>query len=268
MAMSDEPTTDDADALTPVQRALTPFLTALMFLTRIPCPRWVGHGADALARSTVYFPVIGLLVGGVGAATFAVVQLAWPPLLALVAAMASTVWLTGAFHEDGLADTFDGFGGGWTRDDVLRIMKDSRVGTYGVAALVLVMAGKLAALAALPVAEVPVALVAGHVLGRASSLPLIGRYDYVRDDSATGKPFAASVTPVRLAVGVGGAVAATGALLWADAALALGAAVVVTVGAGRAFESRIGGITGDTLGAANQLVELAVYVALASTLAL
>lgn len=247
-----------------IRRASRPFWTAMMFLTQVPCPHWVGHDPADLARSTVYFPVVGALVGGVGAATFWGVHLVWPLGVALVAAMASTVWMTGAFHEDGLADTVDGFGGGWTREDVLSIMKDSRVGTYGVVGLLLVLAGKWTALASLPVAEIPIALVVGHVLGRASSLPLIWGYEYARDDSTTGKPFAARVTPPRLVIGTGIAVAATVALLQWDAGAVLVAAVVVTALAGWKSHARIGGITGDTLGAANQLVELAAYLALAA----
>ncbi|MEM1128790.1 MAG: adenosylcobinamide-GDP ribazoletransferase, partial [Bacteroidota bacterium] len=148
---------------------LRAFLTGVMFLTRLPCPSWVGHDADYLARSTPYFPVIGLGVGLFGGAAYAGVALLWPPVIGLIVALAATIWLTGAFHEDGLADTFDGIGGGWTVDEMLTIMKDSRMGTYGTVALVLTLAAKLGALAVVAhqgTAAVVGALVAGHVLGR------------------------------------------------------------------------------------------------------
>lgn len=245
------------------RRQLRAFLTGVMFLTRLPCPAWVGHDADYLARSTVYFPVIGFLVGAVGAAAFWVANLFWSPLVALVAALTATVWLTGAFHEDGLADAFDGFGGGWTKDEMLAIMKDSRLGTYGAVALVLTLAGKLGALAALTPGDVVRALLAGHLLGRWSTLPLVWRYAYVREKSATGSLFAASVTPGRLALGTAFAgVVAAGVLGW-QAVPVLATAAAVTGVAGWFFRRQIGGITGDCLGAANQLVELSVYLALA-----
>ena len=246
------------------RRLTRPFLTAVMFLTRIPCPAWVTHAPADLARSTVYFPVVGILVGGVGAGVFWSVRLLWPPFIAVVAALAAGVWVTGAFHEDGLADTVDGFGGGWTPEDVLSVMKDSRIGTFGVVALLFVLVAKGAALVALNPAGVAWALIAGHVLGRWSSLPLIWQYDYVRDNSATVPPAAATITPARLAVGTVVAVGVVMLGLGQRALPVLGGAVLVTGLCGVVFRRRIGGITGDTLGAANQLVELSTYLLLAA----
>lgn len=261
---SDE--TDSADAVAPPlawwKEALRPFLTGLMFLTRLPCPEWVGHEAEYLARSTPYFPVIGLIVGGWGAAFFLGAALALPPMVAAIISTTATVWLTGAFHEDGLADACDGFGGGWGKDQILAIMKDSRIGSYGAVGLVLVMGAKLSCLATFSPEAALRALVAAHVLGRWSSLPLIWALPYVRETGAKGKPFAASVTPWRLTVGSILAavivVAAVGSAAWAPALAVLG----VTVLAGRYFHRIIGGITGDCLGATNQLAEVAVYMVL------
>jgi adenosylcobinamide-GDP ribazoletransferase len=245
-------------------------LTAVMFLTRLPTPRWLQYHPELLARSTTYFPVVGLLVGLSGGTVFAVVSRGWSPAIAAVCATAATVWLTGAFHEDALADSFDGFGGGWDRDQVLAIMKDSRVGSYGVVGLGLVLAGKLGALATLGstggASGVACALVAGHTLGRWSSLPLIRRYPYVRETGAKSRPFAASVTTARLAAGtaLAGLIAVPALLPFGmRGAAAVAAAVATTALGGRYFRRRVGGITGDCLGAANQLVELAVYLVLA-----
>lgn len=234
-----------------------------MFLTRIPCPAWVTHNTADLAQSTVYFPVVGVLVGSIGAGVFWGTRLLWPPLIAVIVALATISWATGAFHEDGLADTIDGFGGGWMTEDVLSIMKDSRIGTYGVVGLVVVLALKVSALWTLEPMGVVWALIAGHVLGRWSSLPLIWRYDYVRDTSATGQPFAATVTPFRLALGSVFAVGVVAVGLRAHALPVLAVALTVTGLAGLVFRRQIGGITGDTLGAANQLVELSTYLVLA-----
>ncbi len=265
-------------------------LTGVMFLTRLPCPAWVGHDAEYLARSTVWFPVIGALVGAFGAVTFAVAAHGLSPLVAAALSTVATVWLTGAFHEDALADSCDGFGGGWGKDQILAIMKDSRVGSYGVVGLALVLVAKLGALASIAAgplaastsgfgtavrlgppdwtvlaetAPAAAALVAGHVLGRWSSLPLIWRYEYVRETGSKSKPFAASVTPARLAVGTALAVALVALVLRGRALPALGVALLVTLVAGRYFRRVLGGITGDCLGAANQAVELAVYLTLA-----
>ena len=251
------------------RRQLRAFLTGVMFLTRLPCPAWVGHDAEYLARSTPYFPVIGLGVGLFGAAVYAAVSLAWPLLVALVAAVAATIWLTGAFHEDGLADAFDGIGGGWTVDEMLTIMKDSRMGTYGTVALVLTLGTKLGALAALApegVGAVAGALVAGHVLGRWSSLPLIRWLPYVHHSGAKSKPFAASVTGRRLIAGTLVTLACVGVALGWQAVPVLGTAAGVAVVGGLYLRRTLGGLTGDALGAVNSLTEAAVYLALTAQL--
>ncbi len=260
--MSDE---TEAEAPTTGWRgALRPFLTGVMFLTRIPCPAWVGHDSEYLARSTVWFPLIGALIGAWGGAFYLLGRMGWEAaVVAVLLSTVATVWLTGAFHEDALADACDGFGGGWSKDDILRIMKDSRVGSYGVAGLVLVMGLKVAALSALSPGDALRALVAAHVLGRWSSLPLIWRYEYVRESDAKGKPFAASVTPMRLIVGSAMAAVLVGATLGMRAIPAAAAVLAVTWIGGRYFKRWIGGITGDCLGAANQVAEMAVYLVLA-----
>ena len=236
-------------------------LTAVMFLTRLPCPAWVGHDAPTLSRSAVYFPAVGALVGLFGAAAYGAVSLAFAPTFAAAAALAATVWLTGAFHEDALGDTFDGFGGGWQRDEVLRIMRDSRLGTYGTVALVLTLGARWTALASLAPAAVLGALVGAHVLARWTALPLILWLPYVRE-TGTGKPFAASMTPGRLAAGSAVAVGlAALALGWALVPVGL-TVVAVTVVGGLYSRSKIGGMTGDVLGAVNGLSELAAYLVL------
>jgi adenosylcobinamide-GDP ribazoletransferase len=235
-----------------------------------------------LPAAATYFPVVGLIVGVAGAIVFGLAVKVWTPTIAVVVSVAFTVWLTGAFHEDALADALDGFGGGWDRAQVLAIMKDSRIGAYALLGVLLVVAAKLAALRAIfdaaPLRRgfvsagtiaVARALIAAHVLGRWSSVALIADHEYVRspgtnEREGAGRPFVGAVTRTRLAV-------ATGlALLIAVAALGRATLVVVVVTgvvvwlAGRYFERRIGGITGDALGAANQLVELAVYLTLAA----
>ena len=267
--MSETPARPDALATPPpppgvLGDQLRVALTAVMFLTRLPCPAWVGHDAPTLSRSSVWFPAVGVAVGAFGALAYALAGLAFPAWLAAAAALAATVWLTGAFHEDALGDTFDGFGGGWAPDDILRIMRDSRLGTYGTVALVLTLGARWGALATLGAgggAPVAAALVAAHALGRWTALPLILWLPYVRE-TGTGKPFAASVTPTRLAVGTLGTAAVLAlALGWSAVPVAATALALVAVG-GRTARARIGGMTGDVLGAVNQVVELATYLVL------
>ena len=250
------------------------FSAAITFMTRLPLGRFSSHDPTDLPASAVYFPVVGLIVALAGALTFGAASMLWSTAVAVLLSMGATVLVTGAFHEDALADALDGFGGGWTPERVLAIMKDSRVGSYALVGVVLVLAAKAAVLIDVAslnrVAGITRALIAGHVLGRWSSVPLIWRFPYVRPPAdaerpSAGRPFVASVTIDRLVaatlIAVVVVVVAVGAL---DGLVAIITSLGVTALAGSYFRRRIGGITGDALGAANQIVELSVYLALAA----
>lgn len=251
-------------------RVLRAPLTAVMFLTRIPCPAWLDGDPEHLAQSTAWFPAVGVVVGVLGALALVLGDALWSPPVAVVLSTIVTVRVTGAFHEDALADALDGFGGGMSHDATLRIMKDSRVGAYALIGIVLVVALKLALLHALVVADPWLgvrALIVAHVLGRWSSLPLIHWLPYVRDDG-TGKPFAAAVTGPRLLGASLFTLLASVITLWPMGSARIGAvlltAVLVTLTAARYFRRHLGGMTGDCLGAANQFVELSTYLAVAA----
>ncbi|WP_206613474.1 adenosylcobinamide-GDP ribazoletransferase [Parahaliea mediterranea] len=236
---------------------------AVTFLTRIPLPASPWQDA-ALTRSSAYFPLVGLLVGSLGALIYAGATQYWHSDIAALLAMAAMLLLTGGFHEDGLADTADGLGGGWSVDDKLRIMKDSRLGTYGALALVMALLLKFALLSALPPASVPAALILGQVLGRWAALPLIATTAYVRSEG-TGKPLVGGVTGPRLLAATGFSLLVL-VVLEGTAPGAIALAVVALIALWRWHcQRQIGGITGDTLGAGNQLAELAVYLVLAAT---
>lgn len=247
---------------------------AFTFLTRLPLGRLAAHDPADLPASAFYFPVVGVVVGLIGATVYTLAARLWSAPLALLLSMCATVLVTGAFHEDALADAFDGFGGGWTRDQVLAIMKDSRVGSYALVGVALTLAVKFAALLALTErgpAEIARVLVCGHAIGRWSSLLLIRRYPYVRptadgERASAGRPFVAGVsTRVLIAATIlTGAIA--GSALGMRSIAAAAVAVAVTLAAGWYFARRIGGITGDALGAANQIVEVCVYLTLAAHL--
>ena len=234
--------------------------TALIFLTRIPVPWTVPDLDPRLHRCTPWFPAVGVLVGGAGALAWWLAAQALPPVIAALAAVAATAVITGAFHEDGLADTFDGLGGAPDRVRALEIMKDSRIGTYGALALGLVTAGRVAALATLG-GFAPAALIGAHALARQSRLLPIRWRSYARADGI-GKPFAGGISQQGLAIAAGATFVLT-VFLWGAVVLAGWLAGAAAGGLIVAWsQRRLKGITGDTLGAANQAVELAVYLGL------
>jgi adenosylcobinamide-GDP ribazoletransferase len=240
------------------------FLAAVQFLTRVPVPT-PSYSPDSLARSVKFFPVVGLLVG----ASAALVHLLLAPHLqrTVVAFLVLTFLLliTGLIHEDGLADAADGFGGGMNRDKILLIMRDSRIGSYGAAALTLSLLSRILLLSSLPLSLVPQYLIATRVLGQWTTLPLSF---YISPARATGKDGLdgqgariARITSLgSLIAGTIFSFAVVIALLRARAALAIGAAIVVTLASGLYFQKRISGVTGDCFGAANQIAEVAVYL--------
>ena len=244
-------------------------LLALQFLTRVPIPAWVGYRAEWLNACARHFPVVGLAVGAFAALVFVAAQALWPLPVAVLLSMASTLILTGAFHEDGLADTFDALGGAVARERALEIMKDSRLGTYGTAALVVVLALKAAALLALG-AQAAMALLLAHTASRAMPVLLIRLLPYAGDaQAAKVKPLAQQVSWAGVSVACGWAMAAALLLthfgvLRADAGAALLACAAVALLMALWLRRRLGGYTGDTLGATQQLAELAIYLALAA----
>ena len=249
------------------------FLIALGYFTRLPIPAWVGWSAAELNRATRYFPLVGLLVGGICAAVLWAALQFWPAGVAVLLAMLGGLLLTGAFHEDGLADSADGFGGGWETARVLAIMKDSRIGTYGACALLIALLLKFATLSALGSAAL-LALPLVHALSRVPPLLIMAGMTYVReDDSSRAKPVAEGLGAAEWLTGSLLGVAPLAVALALDLlspirALALLAAVALAgLVCARYFRQRIGGYTGDALGAAQQVCELTGYLALCAHLA-
>lgn len=247
------------------------FFIALQFFTRLPVPSWVGFQPAWLHHASRYFAAVGIVVGAVTAAVFALASLLWPQPVAVLLSTIAGIWLTGAFHEDGFADVCDGFGGGMTPQRTLDIMKDSRVGAYGAIGIGLMLALKCATLATLPSHAVAAALLLAHPLSRLAATSLILCLDYVRDEGKA-KPLAQHMTRGEFAIAVvtaglaGLALAYTGALPWPALAAAVAAACLATAWLARFFVRRIGGYTGDCLGAVQQVGEAAIYLALAAVL--
>ena len=266
----------------PPMQPVRHFLLALQFFTRIPVTgrlaAWAGYSPAMLRAAAAHFPGVGWVIGLCGAAALwlALALLGTAghaPLAAAALATAATVWLTGGFHEDGLADTCDGLGGSASRERALEIMKDSRIGSYGTLALALALALKISLLATLAArggpARAALALLCAHVLSRFAPLLLMRALPYVSDsDTSKSKPLADAVsTPAVLAAAVWAAPAlALLAQAWgpAAAALALAALLAALAWLAALLRRRLQGFTGDTLGATQQICELALYLALAA----
>lgn len=253
------------------------FLLALQFFTRIPVTgrlaQWVGYSPAMLRASAAHFPAVGWVVGVIGALALAGALALWPPLVAAVLCTVVTVLVTGAFHEDGLADVVDGLGGASTRERALEIMKDSRIGAFGAIAVVLAMGLKFALLAALAGQGAFVAcaaLLAAHVLSRLAPLAVMRASPYVGGEGGKSKPMADAVSGGAVVVAVLWSLPAAALLVIAGGVVngvaALIAAALVALFMVRLLRRRLGGFTGDGLGATQQLSELAIYLALAARL--
>lgn len=230
---------------------------ALAFLTRIPVDDGRMLDARAMNRAAVWFPVVGLLVGSVVGGVRLLADLALPTGPATVLALVAGILLTGAFHEDGLADIADGVGAHVGRERKLEILRDSRVGTYGALAVALPLLFAYACLTPLDGEEFLAAVVCAHVLGRWSVLPHSRLAGPARTDGS-GSLVRATVAGLALgtvfAAGVVGVAAGP-----IDGGIMLAVAIAVTLGAGLALARVLGGVTGDSYGAVNKLVELSAY---------
>lgn len=250
-------------------RQLQLLLCAVQFLTWLPTPRLKGFEPDWVSRSARYFPLVGLLIGGACALVFWAASQVWSGWLPAILAIAAGVLITGAFHEDGLADTADGLGGGADPAKRLAIMKDSRIGTYGALALGLGLALKAAALATLPAGLGAWALIAAHGTGRGASVIVMRLLPYV------GAPRVSKWKPAPVGLSLGEMLTA---LVFAGLPLALSPDGVVVQGLllaslpalGLALIARrlLGGYTGDVLGAVEQVFEIGFLLGVSAAFAL
>jgi len=255
-------------------------LVAVQFLTRLPVPQFANYNPQWLHQSSRHFPAVGLLVGLLCAGVFGLGSILFTPLVAGVISTAFGIKLTGAFHEDGLADSCDGLGGGLTRERTLEIMKDSRLGTYGVLGLVSALLIKISLLASMPLSVAIVALIIGHTASRLLCISLLALLPYGGEiEHAKAKPMAQQLTPFQgllssawlLLAGVlvvllfPNTVQQIGIWQWL---LALLLGIVATDYMRRLLYRRLEGYTGDGLGATQQLSEIAIYIGLAASIPL
>lgn len=249
------------------------FQLAVGFFTRLPVPSLPDFQEAELNHAARYFPLVGLLIGLISAIVWWLSTLVFPASIAVLCSMAATIYLTGAFHEDGLADSADGLGGGLDKTRKLEIMQDSRLGSYGAIALIGCLIFKFQALSALPVASLPFALIAAHALSRLAAVYIMATMPYVRS-AGKSKPLATTLTRNDLwcasAFGLWSWVG-FGCLLWLNHSGLASLEFLSLTGLPVALVwwwwrnlllRNLQGYTGDTLGAIQQLTELAFYLGL------
>jgi adenosylcobinamide-GDP ribazoletransferase len=251
------------------------FFTALMFYTRIPCPKNIDHNPDYLNKATRYFPLIGWIVGSISFLAFSFFALFLSTEIAVIMAIITSILTTGAFHEDGFADVCDGFGGGWTKEKILIIMKDSAIGAYGAIGLVLLFLLKFKLLSEsvllyqkdISISLLPIYLlfVSAHSLSRLAAISITFTHEYSRDDaSSKSKPIAKSNTWKEIFGAFFFGLIPLFALSYFKYQILL---VLIPVFLTRYFLARyfqkwIDGYTGDCLGATQQVCEVVYYLSL------
>ena len=253
-------------------------LVAVQFLTRLPVPPFKHYNPQWLHQSSRHFPAVGLLIGLLCAGVFWLGSLLFTPLVAAVLSTAFGIKITGAFHEDGLADSCDGLGGGLTRERTLTIMKDSRLGTYGVLGLVSALLLKISLLASMPIPIAVIALIIGHTASRLLCISLLSLLPYGGEiEHAKAKPMAQQLTPIQGLYSSGWLILAIilVALIFPNTMqqiglgrwlLAIILALIATDYMRRLLRRRLDGYTGDGLGATQQLSEIAIYIGLAASI--
>jgi len=241
-----------------IRRLGNEIVVAVQFLTRIPMPP-IAFEADSLSRAAKFFPLVGLMVGS-GAVLLQKLLLFHlsRPLVALIV-LIYLVLVTGCLHEDGLADTADGFGGGRSKEQILAILRDSRIGSYGATALLLSLLARYLLLASLPLEQFAAYVISSQVLCRWSSLPLSYFVPPARERDGEGARIAKLTSLASLIFGSVFSLAVVAYALRRSAAAPVIVAILIAALSGWFYARELGGVTGDCFGATNQLTEIAVY---------
>lgn len=239
-------------------------LASVQFLTRLRVPTGP-YDQNSLARAVKFFPVVGALIGSGNALLYLLLIPHLPVTMVALVIVIYLVAITGCLHEDGLADSVDGFGGGWDRERVLAIMRDSRIGTYGAAAVGLSLLARVLLIASLPRIQAGAYLIAAPVLSRWTTLPLSfylppARERVQNQADGQGARIARLTTRNSLIIGTLLTFIIVFALLRFHGVVPVLVSMLVTLLTALYYKHRIGGITGDCFGATNQLTEIAVYL--------
>jgi adenosylcobinamide-GDP ribazoletransferase len=254
-----------------MKQELRLFFTALQFYTRLPAPAWVEYNPDDMNKATRYLPLIGWIAGSISSVFLLLGMYCISISTGVILSMISTILLTGAFHEDGFADACDGFGGGWTKEKILEIMKDSRVGTYAVVGLILLLGLKFSLLNVMTeiiqnqLLALVLILINAHTLSRFMAVTMIFSHQYVRlTNDSKAKPVAEVGSKNTLWIAAVFAFIPLSSLIfllnqpWLLLSLPL--LYVIKMLLARYFTKWIGGYTGDCLGATQQVCEIGFYL--------
>lgn len=261
-----------------MKKELHIFFMALLFYTRIPCPKSINHHPDYLNKASRYFPVIGWIVGGISFLIYFLSTFVFSNEIAIVLSMIASILVTGAFHEDGFADVCDGFGGGWTKEKILLIMKDSAIGAYGAIGLVLLFLLKFQSLVQLTNStQIPdfgfgywnlnigilLLFISAHALSRLAAISIVFTHEYSREDATSkSKPIAQNYT-WREVVGAfffGLLPLLIFSLFYWQMLFVVIPVFLFRFFLARYFQKWIGGYTGDCLGATQQVCEVVFYL--------
>ncbi len=241
-------------------RELSIFFTALSFFTKIPFPNWAKFEKKDQHEAIKYFPIVGLIIGGLTAFIFTLSCWLFPTNISLIISMIFTTLLTGALHEDGLMDVCDGFGGGWTKERILEIMKDSLVGAFGILGIIFVTLVRFFSMEAISLNSLPVVLIVAHSLSRMLAGSLVNSHNYARIDHSKVKDYTYKLSKGKQV------------FLWLMGIfpifllqdikyiLIIIPAFLTKFLLGRYFQKWIGGYTGDCIGATQQIVEIVIYL--------
>lgn len=254
------------------------FFTALLFYSRIPCPKNIDHNPDYLNKASRYFPLIGWIVGGISFLVYFLSTVLFSNEIAIILAMIAGILTTGAFHEDGFADVCDGFGGGWTKEKILTIMKDSAIGAYGTIGVVLLFLLKFQSLSAIVShSNYPqlttynlqlttlLVFISAHSISRLAAISIVFTHQYSREDaSSKSKPIAQNFTWKEVVGSFFFGLLPLVVLFFFQWQLLL---VLIPVFTARFFLARyfqkwIDGYTGDCLGATQQVCEVIFYLSI------
>lgn len=265
-----------------MKKELHIFFTSLMFYTRIPCPKNIDHHPDYLNKASRYFPLIGWIVGGISFVVFYLSSIVFSIEIAVLLSMISSILVTGAFHEDGFADVCDGFGGGWTKEKILLIMKDSAIGAYGAIGVLLLLVVKFQALADLSqiviiennyllsnhydsLLTIFLLFISAHALSRLAAISIVFTHEYSREDATSkSKPIAKNYTwkEVFGAFFFGLVPLLVLSFFQWQLLLVLLPVFLTRFFLARYFQKWIDGYTGDCLGATQQVCEIVFYLSI------
>lgn len=241
-----------------MRKELELFFTALMFFTRLPVPD-IEYSQEKLNSSSRYFPLVGILVGALSATVFMFSSLIFSIHISVLLSMITSILITGAFHEDGFADTCDGFGGGYTKEKILEIMKDSRIGAFGAIGIILLLILKFFILSETKSMMIPIVIVSGHSISRLISISLLYTMVYVKEEGKA-KPLSTALPLMSLLIACFFGLLPLLLFKKVLVLLVLIPLLLTRWYLSYYFKKHIGGYTGDCLGAAQQVSEIVFYI--------